>query len=177
MNVALSERVRQALRAVPDFPKPGIMFQDITPVIGNARLFSDVILALAAPYRSAGVTQVLGIEARGFIFGAAVAHEMGVGFIPARKPGKLPWETVRESYQLEYGSDALEAHRDACAGAARLLVIDDVLATGGTAQAAGQLVHTLGGQLVGWSFLLELGFLSGRGRLAGAPASAILTLA
>jgi adenine phosphoribosyltransferase len=176
MSGALSERVKQALRAVPDFPKPGILFQDITPLLGDAGLFADVIAGLAAPFQSAGITHILGIEARGFIFGAAVAHQMGVGFIPARKPGKLPWEAVRQSYQLEYGTDALEAHRDACPGKARLLIIDDVLATGGTAQAAGELVRGLGGELAGWSFLLELGFLSGRARLAGAPASAILTL-
>lgn len=176
MSMALSDRVKQALRAVPDYPKPGILFQDITPLLSDAKLFGDVITGLVAPFRSAGITHILGIEARGFIFGAAVAHEMKVGFIPARKPGKLPWETVKASYQLEYGTDSLEAHRDACLGNARVLVVDDVLATGGTARAAGELIRKLGGELAGWSFLLELGFLPGRDRLAGAPASTILTL-
>lgn len=176
MSQPLAERVRQGLRAVPDFPKPGIVFQDITPLLADAALFADVVSALGAPFRSAGVTHILGIEARGFIFGAAVAHQMGVGFIPARKPGKLPWETVHESYELEYGIDSLEAHRDACAGAGKVLIIDDVLATGGTARAAGGLVRSLGGELAGWSFLLELGFLGGRDRLAGAPAASVLTL-
>jgi adenine phosphoribosyltransferase len=176
MSQDLAERVRRALRAVPDYPKSGILFQDITPLLGDAGLFADVVTGLGAPFRSSGVTHILGIEARGFIFGAAVAHLMGVGFIPARKPGKLPWETVQESYELEYGTDSLEAHSDACPASARVLVIDDVLATGGTARAAGALVRSLGGELAGWSFLLELGFLPGRERLAGAPAASILTL-
>lgn len=176
MSSALASQVQQALRAVPDYPKPGIIFQDITPLLADAGLLARVVRGMAAPFSAHGVTHILGIEARGFIFGSAMAIEMGVGFIPARKPGKLPWETVRETYQLEYGTDALEAHRDACLGGARVLVVDDILATGGTAQAAGQLVRRLGGELVGWSFLLELGFLPGRSRLDGAPASAILTL-
>jgi len=176
MSGVLATQVQQALRVVPDYPKPGIMFQDITPLLADAGLLARVVKGMAAPFSTAGVTHILGIEARGFIFGSAMALEMGVGFIPARKPGKLPWETVRETYQLEYGTDALEAHRDACLGRARVLVVDDVLATGGTAQAAGQLVRRLGGELAGWSFLLELGFLPGRSRLTGAPASAILTL-
>ncbi len=172
----LADRVRQALRAVPDYPKPGIIFQDITPLLADAELMAGVVREMAAPYRDAGVSHILGIEARGFIFGSAIAVEMGAGFIPARKPGKLPWETVRETYQLEYGTDALEAHRDACIGGARVLVVDDILATGGTALAAGELVRRLGGDLVGWSFLLELGFLPGRKRLTGAPATSIITL-
>jgi adenine phosphoribosyltransferase len=176
MSRPVAEQVREALRAIPDYPKPGIVFQDITPLLANAPLFTNVVRAMATPFAGSGVTHILGIEARGFIFGAAIAMEMGVGFIPARKPGKLPWETLRETYQLEYGTDALEAHRDACIGNARVLVVDDVLATGGTAQAAGELVRRLGGELVGWSFLLELGFLPGRSRLGGAPASSILTL-
>ncbi|MEO8032271.1 MAG: adenine phosphoribosyltransferase [Gemmatimonadota bacterium] len=176
MNSDLVTRVRQQLRAIPDYPKPGIIFQDITPILADGGLFGAVIDAMVAPYRDTGVTHILGIEARGFIFGAAAAHALGVGFIPARKPGKLPWERVQESYDLEYGTDALEAHRDACPGGTRVLVVDDVLATGGTAQAAGRLVRALGGELIGWSFLIELGFLPGRAKLEGAPACAILRL-
>ena len=176
MTSELSGRVQRALRAIPDYPKPGIIFQDITPVLADGRLFQDVISGLVDPFRGKGVTHILGIEARGFIFGAAAAQALGVGFIPARKPGKLPWERVQESYALEYGTDALEAHRDACPTGTRVLIVDDVLATGGTAEAAGNLVRKLGGELIGWSFLIELGFLPGRARLGGAPARALLTL-
>ncbi|MEP6473978.1 MAG: adenine phosphoribosyltransferase [Gemmatimonadota bacterium] len=176
MTSDLATRVRHQLRAIPDYPKPGIVFQDITPILADGRLFGSIIAAMVDPYRNSGVTHILGIEARGFIFGAAAAHALGVGFIPARKPGKLPWERVQETYALEYGTDALEAHRDACSDGTRVLVVDDVLATGGTARAAGRLVRLLGGELVGWSFLLELGFLPGRAKLEGAPASAIVTL-
>lgn len=176
MNSSLDQAVRKTLRAIPDYPKPGVIFQDITPVLADGPLFSRVILGLLEPFRGGGVTHILGIEARGFIFGAAAAQTLGAGFIPARKPGKLPWERVQESYALEYGTDALEAHRDACQQGTRILVVDDVLATGGTAQAAGKLVRRLGGELVGWSFLIELGFLPGRTRLEGAPAHSILRL-
>jgi adenine phosphoribosyltransferase len=176
MSAELSNRVRSALRAIPDYPKPGIIFQDITPVLQNGALLRDVVRGMAVAAAGRGVSHILGIEARGFILGAGLAHELGVGFLPARKPGKLPWETVSESYQLEYGWDALEAHRDACPPGSKILIVDDVLATGGTAQAAGILVRQLGGELVGWSFLLELTFLSGRSRLAGAPVDAIVAL-
>ncbi len=162
----VAARVRAALRRIPDYPKPGILFQDITPILADAALLRDVIAALAEPFRGCGVTRVLGIEARGFILGAPVALALGAGFVPARKPGKLPWERAREEYELEYGTDALEAHRDACV-AGRVLVVDDVLATGGTAAAAGRLVEQLGGELAGYCFLLEIGQLGGRARLAG----------
>jgi adenine phosphoribosyltransferase len=165
----ISDRVRRALRAIPDYPKPGILFQDITPVLGNGELFRDVIAEMCRPFVNAGVTQVLGIEARGFILGGAVATALSAGFVPARKPGKLPWERVTEAYDLEYGSDSLEAHRDAWTQGSRVLVVDDVLATGGTAKAAGQLARGLGAELVGWSFLLEIDGLGGRSRLTGAP--------
>ncbi|HXE58277.1 MAG TPA: adenine phosphoribosyltransferase [Gemmatimonadales bacterium] len=171
----LAREVLQTLRAIPDYPKPGIVFQDITPVLGRAELFQRVVNALVEPFRTARVTHVLGIEARGFILGAPAALALGAGFVPARKPGKLPWETVREEYALEYGTDALEAHRDACQSPARVLVVDDVLATGGTAAAAGSLVRRLGGELVGWSFLLELEALGGRGRLGGATVQVVAT--
>ena len=164
----VGERVRRTLRAIPDYPKPGILFQDITPVLQHGALLREVISEMCRPFESQGVTHVLGIEARGFILGGAVAASLGAGFVPARKPGKLPWERVVESYDLEYGSDSLEAHRDALPAGSRVLVVDDVLATGGTARAAGQLVRGLGAELVGWSFLLEIGPLAGRKRLEGA---------
>ncbi len=169
----VSDSVLRTLRAIPDYPKPGITFQDITPVLQNAALFKQVIEALAEPFRTSQVSHVLGIEARGFILGAPVAMVLGAGFLPARKMGKLPWQRVTESYDLEYGTDALEAHEDACPPGSRVLVVDDVLATGGTAAAAGALVQRLGGALVGWSFLLELAFLKGGERLTAAPYRAI----
>jgi adenine phosphoribosyltransferase len=164
----LTNRVRQTLRVIPDYPKPGILFQDITPVLGNGPLFGQVVLEMSRPFRDSGITHVLGIEARGFILGGAVATTLGAGFVPARKPGKLPWERATEAYDLEYGADALEAHRDALRPGNRVLIVDDVLATGGTARAAGQLTRGLGAELVGWSFLLEIGALKGRERLQGA---------
>jgi len=164
----LTDRVRQTLRVIPDYPKPGILFQDITPVLGDGPLFSQVVLEMSRPFRDSGITHVLGIEARGFILGGAVATTLGAGFVPARKPGKLPWERATEAYDLEYGADALEAHRDALRPGNRVLIVDDVLATGGTARAAGQLTRGLGAELVGWSFLLEIGALKGRERLQGA---------
>lgn len=168
MSNDVAERVRGTLRAIPDHPKPGIIFQDITPVLHNGRLFADAVAAMAAPFRDAGVTHVVGIEARGFILGAPLATHMGVGFIPLRKPGKLPWESVAEKYALEYGEDSLHAHRDACKAGDRVLIADDVLATGGTAAAAGRLVRGLGAELVGWTFLLEIGVLQGHEKLVGA---------
>lgn len=170
---AVDRQVQQALRSIPDYPKPGILFQDITPVLRNGPLLQKVVLDMCRPFRSSGVTHVMGIEARGFILGGAVAAALGAGFVPARKPGKLPWERATESYDLEYGSDSLEAHRDALDGGSRVLVVDDVLATGGTARAAGQLARGLGAELVGWSFLLEIGGLGGRERLTGAPWHAV----
>jgi adenine phosphoribosyltransferase len=164
----LSDRVLNTLRPIPDYPKPGILFQDITPVLRDGRLLYEVVMEMSRPFQDAGVTHVLGIEARGFILGGAVATALGAGFVPARKPGKLPWERASEAYDLEYGSDSLEAHRDAWTEGSRVLVVDDVLATGGTARAAGQLARGLGAELVGWSFLLEIGALGGRDRLQGA---------
>ena len=168
MTTALASRVQSTLRAIPDYPKPGILFQDITPVLRDGDLLREVVDEMCEPFRSSDVTHVLGIEARGFILGGAVATALGAGFAPARKPGKLPWERATESYDLEYGSDSLEAHRDALSSGNRVLVVDDVLATGGTARAAGQLVRGLGAELVGWSFLLEISVLRGREQLTGA---------
>jgi adenine phosphoribosyltransferase len=165
---AVADRVLRTLRAIPDYPKPGILFQDITPVLRDGGLLREVVTEMCRPFTAAGVTQVLGIEARGFILGGAVAAALGAGFVPARKPGKLPWERATEVYDLEYGSDSLEAHRDAWTQGSRVLVVDDVLATGGTARAAGQLARGLGAELVGWSFLLEIRALKGHERLKDA---------
>ena len=140
----LASVVQRTLRSIPDYPKPGVLFQDITPVLRDRALFQAVIAEMSRPFADSNVTHVLGIEARGFILGGAMAISLGVGFVPARKPGKLPWERTTEAYDLEYGSDALEAHRDAVSSGDRVLVVDDVLATGGTAKAAGQLVTALG---------------------------------
>lgn len=169
LTTTVSDRVRHTLRAIPDYPKPGILFQDITPVLRDGPLLRDVVSEMCRPFRDQEVTHVLGIEARGFILGGAVAAALGAGFVPARKPGKLPWERVTEAYNLEYGSDSLEAHRDALTPGSRVLVVDDVLATGGTARAAGQLVRGFTAELIGWSFLLEIGALKGRERLEGPP--------
>jgi adenine phosphoribosyltransferase len=171
----LTDRVRQTLRVVPDYPKPGILFQDITPVLRDGPLLSEVVLEMSRPFRESRITHVLGIEARGFILGGAVATALGAGFVPARKPGKLPWERTAEAYDLEYGTDALEAHRDALGQGNRVLIVDDVLATGGTARAAGQLARGLGAELMGWTFLLEIGALRGRDRLQGATCQVITT--
>lgn len=165
----IANQVQDTLRVIPDYPKPGIRFQDITPVLADGRLLREVVSDMCRPFQGEGVTHVMGIEARGFILGGAVATTLGAGFVPARKPGKLPWDRVTESYELEYGSDSLEAHRDALTPESRVLVVDDVLATGGTARAAGQLVRGFGATLVGWSFLLEIEPLNGRGRLQEAP--------
>ncbi len=173
--VAVAGAVLRTLRPIPDYPKPGILFQDITPVLRDGPLFREVVEAMAAPFAGGAVTHVVGIEARGFILGGAVATALGAGFVPARKPGKLPWESVREAYALEYGTDALEAHRDGLPAGARALVVDDVLATGGTARAAGRLARTLGAHLVGWSFLLEIGALSGRRQLDDAECRVLAT--
>ena len=164
----LARHVLDTLRPIPNYPKPGIIFQDITPVLRDGPLLRAVIDAMADPFRDQDVTHVVGIEARGFILGGAVATALGAGFVPARKPGKLPWERVAEAYDLEYGKDALECHRDGLPAPARVVIVDDVLATGGTARAAGQLVRALGGELVGWAFLLEIGGLGGLEKLQGA---------
>jgi adenine phosphoribosyltransferase len=166
-TMTVDQRVRAALRPIKDYPKPGILFQDITPVLGDAGLLRDVIAAMAEPFAGQGVTHVVGIEARGFILGGAVATTLGAGFVPLRKPGKLPWERVTEEYALEYGTDALECHRDGLPDGSKVLVVDDVLATGGTAQAAGGLARKVGAEVLGWSFLLEIAFLKGRDRLTG----------
>jgi adenine phosphoribosyltransferase len=175
MNPAtLAQEVRAGIRDVPDFPKPGILFKDITPVLADSGLLRRAVRAMAAPFDAARVDAVAGIESRGFIFGAAVALELGAGFVPIRKPGKLPHDCRRVDYQLEYGADALEAHSDALGSGARVIIVDDVLATGGTAAAAADLLRLLGGDVLGATFLLELGFLSGRARLPELPVHALV---
>jgi adenine phosphoribosyltransferase len=165
----LVARIRAAVRDVPDFPKPGILFKDITPILRDAVLFNDVVDHLTDLFADQRIDVVAGIESRGFIFGAPLANALGAGFVPIRKPGKLPAERVRVDYELEYGTDAVEAHADAIGAGERVLIVDDVLATGGTAQAAARLVRELRGELVGFCILIELGFLDGRARLEGIP--------
>ena len=161
------EHLRTKIRHVPDFPKPGILFYDITTLLGDAQGFGEMIGAIAAPYAGQSIDQVVGIESRGFILGAAVANQLRTGFVPIRKPGKLPSKTHREDYALEYGSDGLEIHQDAVSQGQRVLVVDDVLATGGTAKAAAALVRRIGGTVVGLAFLIELNALDGRQKLSG----------
>ncbi len=155
------------VRDIPDYPTPGVTFRDITPLLGDAAGFGRSISELVDRFRGTAVDRVLGMEARGFIVAAPVAYEIGAGFIPVRKAGKLPWAVIREEYQLEYGHDKLEIHRDAIHPGERVLVIDDVLATGGTAEATCRLVEALGGNIIGLGFLLELSELGGRSRLQG----------
>ena len=158
--------IRNAIRDIPDFPKPGIVFKDITPLLANGPLFGKTIDLIAERYRSQNIDMVLGIESRGFIFGSALAYKLGAGFSVVRKPGKLPFQTHSASYQLEYGSDTLEIHIDALPRHARVVIADDLIATGGTAAATAQLVTQLGATVVECAFLIELGFLNGRQRLA-----------
>lgn len=171
----LSHALRLAIRDVADFPKPGIVFKDITPVLRDAKLFGQATLAMAEPFRAAGITHVVAIESRGFIFGAPVAQTLGAAFVPMRKPGKLPFLTEREEYDLEYGKDALEVHRDAMARDARALIVDDVLATGGTAGAACRLAERFGVRVVACSFLIELDFLKGRTKLGNRDVRALIS--
>ena len=163
----LTSRSAATLRDVPDFPRPGIAFKDITPVLGDAALLRDVVQAMAEPWRAHGVTHVAGIESRGFILASPVALALGAGFVPIRKPGKLPYRTNSREYELEYGSDRLEVHIDACPSPSRVLLVDDVLATGGTAAAACGLIEQVGGEVIGCSFLLAIVGLRGAQRLAG----------
>lgn len=155
------------IRDIPDFPTKGIIFKDITPLLANPGALDEAVRRLAEPYEGTGVECVAAVESRGFIFGAAVARQLGAGFVPIRKPGKLPHETVSKEYSLEYGTDAVEIHTDAVSPGSKVLMIDDLLATGGTMAAACELVASLGGRIVGIAFLIELGFLNGRAKLAG----------
>jgi adenine phosphoribosyltransferase len=163
------------IRNVPDFPKPGIIFKDITPLLGDPGALRYTVDALAEPYRRSKVTRVAAIESRGFIFGSCVARILDAGFVPIRKPGKLPWTTLRNEYVLEYGTDALEIHDDAVGKDDRVLLIDDVLATGGTAAAASCLIREAGANLVGVAMVIELSFLEGRAKLDGIPVHSLIT--
>jgi adenine phosphoribosyltransferase len=171
----LEPQLRSLIRDVPDYPKPGIMFKDITPMLADSRAFAAATHAMAEPFAGDGITHVAAIESRGFILGGPIAQSLGVGFIPVRKRGKLPAATRREEYALEYGTDVLEIHADACADGARVLVVDDVLATGGTASATQRLVESLGSTVVGFSFLIALSFLPGLERLSGRRMNSLIT--
>jgi adenine phosphoribosyltransferase len=175
MTGDIGARLRERIRDVPDFPKPGITFKDITPLLADADALRHATRAMAEPSRGESIDRVVGIESRGFILGAIVARELGVGFIPVRKPGKLPHRSTSIEYALEYGTDRLEVHTDACDQATRVLIVDDVLATGGTAKAACELMERIGARVAGLSFLIELGFLKGRDRLAGRRLESVLT--
>jgi len=166
--------LRGLIRDIPDFPSPGILFKDVTPLLADAGALRAAVAGLAEPVRGLGIGFVVAAEARGFLLGPALALELGAGFVLARKPGKLPHETVAVEYELEYGASSLEVHSDAISGGARVLVHDDLLATGGTAAALCELVETLGGEVAACSFLIELSFLNGRSRLAGRDVHALL---
>ena len=163
------------IRDIPDFPKPGIVFKDITPLLKDPGALEAAVQALAEPYRDANLASVAAIESRGFIFAAAVAVELGCGFVPLRKPNKLPAETTSATYELEYGTDTIEVHVDAIHPGDRVAIIDDVIATGGTAVAAVELVKSLGADLVGISFLIDLAFLGGSARLGDSPVHTVIT--
>jgi len=168
------ERVKSLVRDVPDFPKPGIVFKDITPIFQDPDAFQRVQDALRERIAPLGADVVAGIESRGFLFGAPLALAMGLPFVPVRKAGKLPWRTVAQSYDLEYGSATIEIHEDAVRDGQRVVVVDDLLATGGTAGAAVSLVHKMGGRVVGCAFVIELGFLGGRRALPGTPVHSLI---
>jgi adenine phosphoribosyltransferase len=162
-------RLSDYIRAIPDFPKEGILFRDITPLLADAKALAAAIDELAKPFRDKAIDAVAAVEARGFIFGSAVARALDVGFIPLRKKGKLPWKTQSITYDLEYGTDTIEAHADAVKKGSKILMVDDLLATGGTMAAACQLVEKLGGVIAGLTFLIELSDLPGRKKLAQYP--------
>ncbi|HET7488213.1 MAG TPA: adenine phosphoribosyltransferase [Acidimicrobiales bacterium] len=167
--------LKEHIRDIPDFPRPGVVFKDITPLLADTGAFKAVVDAMAHPFEADSVDKVLAVEARGFIVGGPVAYRFDAGFVPCRKPGKLPWEVERQEYVLEYGTDLLEVHKDAIKPGERVLIVDDVLATGGTAAAASRLVERLGGAVVGFAFVIELAFLHGRSKLRGQDVVSLLT--
>lgn len=167
--------LRNKIRDIADFPEPGIVFKDITPLVQDPATLRECIDALIAPFSRSRINAVAGMEARGFIFGTLAAWELGVGFIPLRKPGKLPYDVQKVDYDLEYGNASLEAHIDAIQPGDKILLIDDVLATGGTAKASCELVEKLGGQVVACAFVMELGFLEGRQKLRDYPIHSLIT--
>ncbi len=167
--------LQKYIRNIPDWPKEGILFRDITPLLADPDAFAAAVDALSAGFTGAGVEYVAAVEARGFIFGAAVAEKLGAGFVPIRKKGKLPWQTESVTYDLEYGTDTLEVHRDAVKSGAKVLMVDDLLATGGTMAAACELVEKIGGQVTGIVFLIELADLGGRQKIAGYEVTSIIS--
>jgi adenine phosphoribosyltransferase len=166
MSTDTLSEIRDAIRTIPDYPRPGIMFRDITTLLGNARMFREVVDRLVQPWRSASIDRVAGIEARGFILGGAVAHQLSAGFVPIRKKGKLPHTTVRIAYSLEYGLDEMEMHRDAVAPGEHIILVDDLIATGGTAEAAVKLLRSQGASILAACFIVDLPELGGSARLA-----------
>jgi adenine phosphoribosyltransferase len=170
-----AEWLRECIRDIPDFPKPGIVFKDITPLLGDEKAFAFTIDAIVEHFQDRPVSKVLGVEARGFIIAAPVAYRFGAGFVPVRKAGKLPWDIEREEYELEYGTDLLEIHQDGVKPGDQVLVVDDVLATGGTASATCRLVERLGATVAGLGFVIELTFLPGRSKLEGRDIMSLLT--
>ncbi len=157
--------IKSRIRTIPEYPKPGVMFRDVTTLLGDAQGLRQTVDELVQPFTGNRIDKVAGIEARGFILGGAVAHQLGVGFVPVRKKGKLPWQTLGQNYELEYGSDRVEIHADAIAPGEKILLVDDLIATGGTAEATIRLIERAGGEIVGLSFVVELSDLGGRQRL------------
>lgn len=176
MPVDLGKLIEERIRDVPDYPKPGVLFKDITPLLADHVAFAAVVDAIVNHYGRGTVDKIVGIEARGFILAAPVAYHFGAGFVPVRKKGKLPARTFEQTYDLEYGSETIEVHTDAFRPGERVLIVDDVLATGGTARAAADLVRRGGGEIVGLSVLIELGFLSGRDRLGNVDLYPLVTV-
>ena len=170
MSLDTAERL---IRDVPDFPKPGIVFKDIAPLLGDGEAWREVLEAMTAHVGALNPDKIAGVESRGFLFCAPLSDRLGTGMVLVRKPGKLPWQTVREQYALEYGSDAIEIHVDAVQPGERVVIVDDVLATGGTAAATRRLVERVGGVVVGYAFMVELSFLAGRDRLGGLPVASL----
>ena len=175
MTSAKLSLIRSTIREVPDYPKPGILFYDITPLLASPEAFRAIIDLLCERYADAKLDRIVGMESRGFLFGTPMADRLGVGFSPVRKPGKLPCDVEAVSYELEYGTDTLEIHRDAVESGQRVLIVDDLLATGGTAAAAVDLVQRIGGVVVGCAFVVELGFLNGRDKLPGQELYSLVT--
>jgi adenine phosphoribosyltransferase len=173
----MTHQLAATIRSIPDFPKKGILFRDITTLLNNPGAFRQAVDLLTDRYAREGITKVVSIESRGFILGAPIAYHLGAGFVPVRKPGKLPAPAIRETYTLEYGTDTLEIHQDAITPADRVLIVDDLLATGGTVGAACKLVERLGGTIVGCAFLIELSFLGGRGKLGKYDVEALVDYA
>ena len=171
----MSDNLKKHIRDIPDFPEPGILFRDITPLLLDPSVFRETVDALCKRYEGQKIDKIVAIESRGFLFAAPIAYQLGVGFVPLRKPGKLPYDTIQESYELEYGKATLEVHKDAIRPGERVVIMDDLLATGGTAAAAVSLVGKLGGEVVEVSFVIELGGLKGREKIANTPLFALVS--